>query len=323
VSFRPGTTIIPLAAVLAGCRAPAIPESQRYPAGTALAQHFIDIDGTRIRYVEAGHGPAVILIHGLAASLYAWRHTIAPVAGAGYRVIAYDNRGFGFSGRPSRGYSNRDYVDLLLSLLDSLEIGDAVLVGHSMGGAIAAETALARPDRVRGLVLVDAAGVGVRWPFLLRIARWPVVGALFERFRSRGVTARILKALYADPSRVTEQDIDQYYAPVVEPGFARSLRSVLGAYRFDSLRERLENIGVPTLVMWGASDRVIPAAVGRGMVDHLQVGAFVSFPNAGHALPEELPLDFNRVLLAFLSSGLPEPPANVATAGRPSGIQWH
>lgn len=305
---------VPVVALSNGCRAPAIPASHRYPAGTALVARYADIGGTRIRYVEAGQGPAIVLIHGLAASLYCWRHTILPVAQAGYRVIAYDNRGFGFSGKPPRGYSNRDYVDLLLGLLDSLRIGEAVLVGHSMGGAIAAETALARPDRVRALVLVDAAGLGVRWPFLLRVARWPIVGTVFERLRSRTVTARILKTLYADPSRVSEEDIDQYYAPVVEAGFAHSLRGVLEAYRFDSLRGRLEGIAAPTLVMWGAADRVIPATVGRDMVDQLQVGAFVQFPDAGHALPEELPGEFNRTLVRFLASGLPAPPPDVATA---------
>lgn len=296
-----------------GCRAPAIPASQRYPAGTSLVARYADVGGTRIRYVEAGQGPAVVLIHGLAASLYSWRHTVLPVAQAGYRVIAYDNRGFGFSDKPPGGYANRDYVDLLLGLLDSLRIGEAVLVGHSMGGAIAAETALARPDRVRALVLVDAAGLGVRWPLLLRVARWPIVGTVFERLRSRGVTARILKALYAHPSRVSEDNIDQYYAPVVEAGFARSLRGVLEAYRFDALRGRLDGIAAPTLVMWGAADRVIPATVGRDMVAHLQLGAFVQFADAGHALPEELPGEFNRTLLHFLAGGLPAPPPDVAT----------
>lgn len=307
---------VPVAALLNACRAPAIPARERYPAGTSLVARYVDIQGTHIRYVEAGQGPTVILIHGLAASIYSWRKTILPVAQAGYRVIAYDNRGFGFSDKPSRGYSNRDYVELLVGLLDSLQIHDAVLVGHSMGGAVAAETALDHPERVRGLVLVDAAGLGVRWPFLLRVARWPLVSAVFERFRGRGMTARILKSLYADPTRVTEEDVDQYYAPVVEPGFAHSLRAVLESYRFDALRGRLEEVGVPTLVMWGALDRVIPPSLGQDMVAHLEVGAFVLFPDAGHALPEEQPAAFNRTLISFLGNGLPAPPADVALIRR-------
>src|SRR5204863_28486 len=95
------------------------------------------VDGTPIRYIDAGAGPAVVLIHGFAASMYAWRHTIGPLAAAGYRVVAFDDRGFGFSARPATGYANADYVRLVVALLDSLHIPDAVLVGHSMGGEIA------------------------------------------------------------------------------------------------------------------------------------------------------------------------------------------
>jgi pimeloyl-ACP methyl ester carboxylesterase len=254
------------------------------------------------------------LIHGLAASTYSWRYNIVPLAQAGYRVIAYDNRGFGFSDMPARGYSNADYVQVLFGLLDSLGVSDAVLVGHSMGGAIAADAALARPERVRGLVLVDAAGLGVRWPFMLRVAHWSIVGPLFDRLRGRGATATILKVMYADPSRVTEQDIDQYYASIALPDFGRSLRGVLREFSFDDLQGRLGGIITPTLVMWGVRDRLILPLVGEAMVTRLPHGALARFPGAGHALPEESHEAFNRVLLGFLKSGLPAPPENLAHA---------
>ena len=93
-----------LTLAVAACRSEPIPEWQRFPAGTPLVPRYVTVDGTRIRYVEAGHGPPVVLIHGLAASLYSWRHTMVPVAEAGYRVIAFDNRGFGFSDKPAHGY---------------------------------------------------------------------------------------------------------------------------------------------------------------------------------------------------------------------------
>ena len=112
----------------------------------------------------------VVLIHGIGASIYTWRSTLPPLVSAGYRVIAFDNRGFGFSDQPAHGYHNADYVRLVVALLDSLGVASAVLVGHSMGGTIAADVALAQPDRVRGMVLIDAAGYGIRWPGVLRIA---------------------------------------------------------------------------------------------------------------------------------------------------------
>ncbi|HEX9244803.1 MAG TPA: alpha/beta fold hydrolase, partial [bacterium] len=126
------------ALALVACRAAPLPPEARWPAGTPLAAHTRVIDGTRIRYIDAGAGPAVVLIHGFAASMYAWRHTIPPLVAAGYRVVAFDDRGFGFSDRPATGYANADYVRLVVALLDTLRIPDAVLIGHSMGGEIAA-----------------------------------------------------------------------------------------------------------------------------------------------------------------------------------------
>jgi pimeloyl-ACP methyl ester carboxylesterase len=272
------------------------------------------VDSTRIRYVDTGRGPAVVLVHGLAASIYSWRHTILPVAQAGFRVIAFDNRGFGFSDKPSQGYTNEAFVGILYGLLDSLRIEQAVLVGHSMGGAIAAQAALERPERVRGLVLVDAAGLGVRWPFMLRAAHWPIVGALFDHLRGRAATGGILKALYADPSRVTRQDVDQYYAPLAEPGFGHALRGVLSAFRFDGLRGRMGQLATPTVVMWGTRDRLIPLTVGQAMSAQLPRAILLRFPGAGHALPEEAPDAFNKALIGFLQHGIPAPPKDLAVA---------
>jgi pimeloyl-ACP methyl ester carboxylesterase len=309
--------VIVLCGIGLGCRAAPLPDADLFPAGTALTARYVTVNGSRIRVVDQGTGPVVVLIHGLAASMYSWRHQIQPLADAGFRVIAFDNRGFGLSDKPARGYSNQDYVDLLFTLMDSLSVGDAVLVGHSMGGAIAAEAALAHPDRVRGLVLVDAAGLAVRFPFMLRAARWPLVGWLVDRLRGRAATARILRATYARGNRVTEKDVDQYYAPVAQPGFARALRGVFREFRFDDLRNRLGMIVVPTLVIWGAEDRLIPFSVGQTMVAELSRGALVRLPDAGHAAPEEQPEAFNRSLLAFLRSGLPQAPPNLAWKQQP------
>ena len=300
-----------LVATLA-CRAQPIPESRRFPAGTTLSAHYATVDGTRVRYVDTGRGPPVVLIHGLAASMYSWRHTILPLVEAGHRCIVFDNRGLGFSDKPEHGYDNAAYVKLLFALLDTLQVPQAVLVGHSMGGAIAAQAALDHPERVQGLVLVDAAGLGVRYPFMLRVARWPIVGALFDRLRGRAATAGILKSLYGVPSRVTAEDVDQYYAPIAEPGSGRGLRGILREFRFDALEGRLGGLSTPTLITWGMADRLIPPAVGDSMVDQIPGALLVRFPSAGHALPEEAPAAFNRALLAFLEHGLSPPSRDVA-----------
>jgi pimeloyl-ACP methyl ester carboxylesterase len=202
-------------------------------------------------------------------------------------------------------------------LLDSLGVGEAVLVGHSMGGQIAAEFALAHPERVRALALIDASGFGVRVPTVLAVARWPIVGALVAALRGRWLTGRVLKSTYADPSRVTREDVEQYYAPVAEPDFGRAARRALRQYRFDALPGRLGALRVPTLVLWGARDRWIPAATGRRLAAELERAAFIQVPGAGHALPEEAPERVNELLVAFLEAGLPRVPDDLARSRSP------
>jgi pimeloyl-ACP methyl ester carboxylesterase len=307
------TRALPLGlACIAACRAAPIPLSARFPAGSDFVPRYVTVEGTRLRYVDAGGGTPVIFLHGLGASLYTWRHTLGPVRAAGYRVIAFDNRGFGFSDKPAAGYDNAAYAQLLVALMDSLRVADAVLVGHSMGGAIAAEVAIRFPQRVRGLVLIGSAGAGAREPLLLSVARWPVIGPLVLALRGRGLTERILRSTYADPAKVTAADVDQYDAPVAEPGYSRALRAVLRQFQFGALTGRFDRIAAPTLVVWGAEDRWVPIQLGRRIASQIPRSAFLSVPHAGHAVQEEAPGEVNRLLIAFLNEGLPHVPPDLA-----------
>ena len=235
---------------------------------------------------------------------------------AGFRVIAFDNRGFGESEKPPTGYRNVDYERLATALLDSLHIQDAVLVGHSMGGAIAAEVAIRDPRRVRGLVLIGAAGLGAREPLLFKVARWPVLGPLMVSFRGRSLTERLLRSTYADPEKVTPADVDQYYAAVAYPAYGAALRAVLREFDFNALDGRLERIQPATLLIWGAEDRWVPLGAGRAIAAQLLRAAFVIVPHAGHAVQEEAPAETNRFLIRFLTQGLPRVPENLAWVGR-------
>jgi len=295
-----------------GCRATPISDGDRFPTSTQFAARFARIGDARIRYLDAGAGTAVIFIHGLGASMYAWRKNLAPVIAAGYRVIALDLLGFGSSDKPARGYTNAAYAQLVLALMDSLHLPDAVLVGHSMGGEIAAEVAISFPTRVRGLVLIGAAGLGTREPLLFRVARWPVVGPLVLAFRGRALVGRLLRSTYADPRKVTESDVDQYYAPVAEAAYGRALRGVLREFQFGGLEGRLDAIAAPTLVLWGEADRWIPIALGRALAAQLNRSAFLSVPHAGHSVQEEAPDEVNRLVMKFLKEGLPRVPGNLA-----------
>jgi len=299
---------------LAGCRAPALPEARLFPAGTEFTARYLQVDGARIRYIDVGRGAPVVLLHGLGASMYAWRRNLAAVAAAGFRVIAFDNRGFGLSDKPSAPYDNAAYARLVIALMDSLRLTDAVVVGHSMGGAIAAQVAIEYPARVRGLVLVGSAGLGAREPLLFRVARWPVLGPAALALRGRGFTARLLRSTYYDPGKVTEADVDQYYAPVAQPEYGRALRGVLQQFRFTALEGRLDRIAAPTLVLWGEEDRWVPMGLGRALAAGITRSAFVTVPRAGHSVQEEAPDEVNHLVIRFLKDGLPRIPADLALA---------
>src|SRR5439155_1509474 len=189
---RPGPRVDPgprvrrlllLLCAVGACRAAALPEAQLFPTGTQFTARYLRVEGARIRYIDAGRGAPVVFLHGLGASMYAWRNNLGAVAAAGFRVIAFDNRGFGLSDKPPAPYDNAAYARLAIAFMDSLGLPDAVLVGHSMGGAIAAEVAIEHPPRVRGLILVGSAGLGTREPLLFRVVRWPVLGPAVLAFR--------------------------------------------------------------------------------------------------------------------------------------------
>ena len=303
-----------LLCAVGACRAAALPEAQLFPAGTQFTARYLTVEGTRIRYIDAGRGAPVVFLHGLGASMYAWRNNLGAVAAAGFRVIAFDNRGFGLSDKPPAPYDNAAYARLAIAFMDSLGLPDAVLVGHSMGGAIAAEVAIEHPQRVRGLVLVGSAGLGTREPLLFRVVRWPVLGPAVLAFRGRGLTARLLKSTYFDPRKVTEADVDQYYAPVALPDYGRALRGALRQFRFDDLGGRLDRIAAPTLVLWGEEDRWAPLGLGRALAGGITRSAFLSVPHAGHSVQEEAPDEVNHLFIAFLRDGLPRIPADLALA---------
>ncbi len=301
------------AAVALGCRAAPLTAVQRWPPPDgALRARMQPVDGSDLRVIDTGTGPTVVFLHGLGSSMYAWRAVLGPVLAAGHRVVAFDNRGFGFSSRPAGGYDNGAYVRLLFSLLDSLGVGPAVLVGHSMGGAIAAEAALAQPDRFLGLVLVGSAGYGVAEPWALRVVRLPLVGRLATLLLGRWTVRQLLRSTYANPAQVTEADIDQYYAAAMQPGSARALRRVLAEFRFDGLTGRLRRLGAPTLLVWGAQDRWTPLWAGQHMAIELPRGALVVVPDAGHNVPEERGDEVARLVIAFLRHGTAVPPGDLA-----------
>jgi pimeloyl-ACP methyl ester carboxylesterase len=269
------------------------------------------VGNLRISYVDVGDGPTILLLHGLGHSTHGWRKVIAPLAAAGYRVMAVDLPGFGYSDKPGN-YTLQAYVDFVTEWLDLHCVDRAAVVGNSMGGAIAAAFAGLRPERVGAAVLVDPGGFGKEVTWLLRLA-----GLRFARFLPRRISRRQvrrgLRFIVANPSVIEDEDVDRIIELSELPGaraafleIAHNAIGLRGVRPDQQLGDIAAHITAPTLIMWGDRDRIIPPAHARlanQAIPHAQVAIL---ENTGHVPQLEAPERFTGLVLRFL--GEPFPP---------------
>jgi pimeloyl-ACP methyl ester carboxylesterase len=262
------------------------------------------VDGVRWRSREAeGSGPeTVVFLHGMFASSACWEKVLSTSAG-GRPAIAVDLPGFGYSDRPwPYDHTVGGQAAHLLAFLDARGISHAVLVGNSLGGAVALFVAVAQPDRVRALVLVDAAWPGSRIPFTIQALRTPVVGEIeMELYVRPLMRLGLRQRLFANPANVTEEIVERYWRPVTVPG---TRRAALAAVRsrvlgYETLMDRVR---VPTLVIWGEEDRLLAVSDGRRLAAAIPAAHLVVLPHAGHIPQEEAPKEFSRAVTEFLNA---------------------
>ena len=248
----------------------------------------ISLDGERVRLVEAGdnHAFPIVLLHGWGASAYNYRGLFGPLAAAGFRVIAPDFRGHGWSDtRLARGaWTRQAMTDWVRRLLDALGVRECVLVGQSIGGAVALDAAAAMPDRVRGVVLLAPIGfTTVRRVLLARMFPW-------VRFPTtpRWIVASILRDIYGTRGSWTERDLDEYWIPLRRGDVVRAL--LQSAREFDfTLRDPEPLRGCRIVIRFGELDGLIPHAIAMRHAGRFE-GADVSvLPGVGHVPAEEVP----------------------------------
>ena len=258
--------------------------------------HFADIDGVRLHYQESGTGTPLVLLHGFTSSTYSWKDVFEPLSKR-FRVIAVDLKGFGFSGKPDGDYSRRAQATLVTHLLDYLKIEKAWLCGNSMGGEISLNIALAYPQRVAGLILIDSGGVAMAGSGSLtpRYLLVPVVGQVLTAFAltsDKLVRAGLEKSFY-DDTRIGPERVATYYRPLqTRAGQLAALRARTQASQYP-IESELGNITAPTLIIWGVQDELIPLAAGQKMNSLIKHSKLVTLEKCGHVPQEEMP---DRVL---------------------------
>jgi pimeloyl-ACP methyl ester carboxylesterase len=259
-----------------------------------------------VNYVEMGEGEPVVLVHGLSGCWQNWLENIPHLAKR-HRVVALDLAGFGESELPHEEISIPGYGRFIDAFLGEIGVERAALVGNSMGGFIAAETAISHPSRVEKLVLLSAAGLvqlsKARLQILERTARLfhPATAALLARrehlVRRPGLRRVMFYGVAKYPERLAPELCWEVASGAGKPGFLDALAAIL-AYDF---RDRLPELSVPTLIVWGSDDRIVPVA-GAYEYERLVPGARrVIFEDTGHVPMLERPARFNALLDEFLS----------------------
>ncbi len=254
----------------------ALPALKRLPRAND-PDRYVDVGGVRVRYVEEGAekaGPPVLLLHGYNGSCDYWYPHGLPELARERHMLALDLPGNGLSGKLVE-CSLDSYVSFIIAFMDTLGIPTADIMGHSMGGQVAIAAAARHPDRFRKLVLVDSAGlpelVGSHWIAPIK--------------------------MLADSSLRQVR----MYPTFIKIGLrARVAREGLQILRLQGIRRELKALTLPTLILWGSRDRVVPLEHGAFMAKHIPDARLVVLRGAGHMPFYEKPEECARVVLAFL-----------------------
>lgn len=268
---------------------------------------FVSLSGMQIHLRDEGprtEQPPIILIHGTSASLHTWNGW-AEALKVERRVIRFDLPGFGLTGpETNHNYTIERYADIVVEVLDHLGIEKGVIAGNSLGGYVAWATAVLHPERVTALALVDPSGhlyEPESVPLAFRLSQNPIASILLRDVLPKSIVAKSVKNVYGDPSLVSEALIQRYYELALREGNRDALKQRFTQMKPGQLVDKLSTISVPTLIMWGAKDRLIPVKLAVEFERDIQGSHLVIFDDLGHVPHEEDPESTVQVLKQFLS----------------------
>lgn len=277
------------------------------PRWARAPSKFVFIDGMSVHLRDegpSGDPHPIVLVHGTSASLHTWEGWVNALKER-HRVVSFDLPGFGLTGPfPDDDYRIEHYTRFMGGLLDQLGVKHAVLVGNSLGGYIAWETALARPDLTDRLVLIDSRGYPVDdalIPIGWRLAKIPILRTLMTRIPLRSFVEKGVVRLYGDPRKVTSDLIDRYYELTMRAGNRRALTLMFQQQAFSDW-DRVKNIAIPTLILWGRLDPQIPLSDAERFHRDVAGSELVVFDKLGHVPQEEDPGTSVKAVEAFLTS---------------------
>lgn len=262
-------------------------------------------NGMRLHYLDVGSGEPVVFIHGSgpgASGHSNFKGNYPSFAAAGYRCIVPDLPGYGASDKPLGEYRLSFFVEALSGLLDALDIGHCVLIGNSLGGAIALQLALDQPQRVRRLVLMAPGGLLDKQEYYQRMPGIQQMAAAFatDELHEAAGMRRLLGLQLFDPSLIDEETVHERVAVVREQP-----REVLSTMQVPNLTARLSELRCPILGFWGVNDQFCPVSGAQTLMEHCRRIRLLLLSECGHWVMVEYRHLFNRQCLEFLAEPLP------------------
>ncbi|MBX3268677.1 MAG: alpha/beta fold hydrolase [Sandaracinaceae bacterium] len=276
---------------------------------------YASVEGARVRFVDEGEGPAVVLIHGFASSLETWEG-VRPALRERHRVVALDLKGFGWTDRPRGDYSPAAQARLVLALMDARGIERAALVAHSWGSSVALQLALEAPERVTRLALYDAYVYPEQRNTFFQWADADGMGEiLFGLFYDQRPEERIALAFF-DPDSIPQALIDAIERAAARPGTgAAALAAARGMQAFES--SRYGDVRAPILLLWGREDRVTPLSYGERLQNELADARLRVYPRCGHFPMIEAARPSLRDLSEFLAAEVEQDTSPTLRAAEP------
>ncbi|MCA9691008.1 MAG: alpha/beta fold hydrolase [Nannocystaceae bacterium] len=262
--------------------------------------------GTNVRYLEAGHGPPLVLIHGIGESASCWSANLEALA-AHFHIYAPDVVGWGRT-PPSdqHDYTMASYARFNLAFMDAIGLARANIIGWSLGGASALWAALAEPDRFERVMLIDSAGLGAEVHWLFRVLQVPGLGELVLAPHTAAAYLRYKYLFTRQRATVTREYLDE---AIRDTRYAWHRQTVFRTLRAHSplwrgqrdidVHERLHELPMPVHILWGREDAVIPCKHGERAVTRLQQGELTIFEDCGHMPMLEYQQRFNELAIRF------------------------
>lgn len=301
-----GVLLLATALALALSQAPDRPLETLVARWAPPPSDFTEIDGQLVHYRDEGpraDPTPLLLIHGASSSLHTWEGWVGLLKKT-HRVITLDLPGCGLSGANAEGdYHAEADIHTVLGLLDQLGVGRFAVGGNSLGGEIAWQLAWTAPQRVVRLVLVDAAGLAFERPTVplaVRVTLVPGLDRVVEEVLPRAVVEHEVKQAYGHPDRVTPALVDRYDELTLREGNRRALVQRLRQFDNGAYAARLAGLKLPTLILWGGRDRLIPLEAARRFQAAISGSRLVVFDDLGHVPQEEDPMRSVVPVLAFL-----------------------